>query len=139
MVNSSSVATQETIWPINVDSVIMEIPRVIIEEIRAHPTHTSVGLPTPDKSSLGKDDQSLVEVPFRHLGPGRSEEIGLEHHSLSINDFYIVRSDTEGELVREENVGKPSHCNGIHGQPTCYKATASLPTHHGVQYSLDSY
>ena len=40
MANSSSVATLETIWAINVDSVIMEIPRVIIEEIRAHPTHT---------------------------------------------------------------------------------------------------
>ena len=40
MANSSSVATLETIWVINVDSVIMEIPHVIIEEIRAHPTHT---------------------------------------------------------------------------------------------------
>ena len=98
----------------------------------------SVGLPTPDKSNLGKDDQSLVEVPLRHLGLGRSKEIGLEHHSLSINDFYIVRSDTGGELVHEENVGKPSHYNGIHGQLACYKATVSLPTHHGVQYSLDS-
>ena len=95
----------------------------------------SVGLPTPDKSSLGKDDRSLVEVPLRHLRPERSEEIGLKHHSSSINDFDIVRSDTGGELVLEENVGKPSHYNGIHGQPACYKATASLPTHHGVQYS----
>ena len=121
----------------------MEIPWVIIEETRAHPTHTWVGsvlnferhgsccslwlqqvhvrLPTPNKSSLGKDDRSLVEVPLKHLGPGRSEEIGLEHHSSSINDFDIVRSDTGGELVHEENVGKPSHCNGIHGQPACYK------------------
>ena len=40
MANSSLVATLETIWVINVDSVIMGIPRVIIEEIRAHPTHT---------------------------------------------------------------------------------------------------
>ena len=40
MANSSSVATLEIIWAINVDSVIMEIPRVIIKEIRAHPTHT---------------------------------------------------------------------------------------------------
>ena len=98
----------------------------------------SVGLPTPDKSSLGKDDRSLVEVPLRHPRPERSEEIGLKHHSSSINDFDIVRSDTEGEFVHEENVGKPSHYNGIHGQLACYKAIASLPTHHGVQYSLDS-
>nr|POE55078.1 hypothetical protein CFP56_26659 [Quercus suber] len=40
MESSNSAATQGTKWAINVDGMIVEIPRVIIEEIRAHPTHT---------------------------------------------------------------------------------------------------
>ena len=92
----------------------------------------SVGLPLSDRPSMAKGDRPLVEVPLKHLGPGRSEKIGLGHHSSSINDFGTVRSDIRGEPVHKENVGKPSHCNNIHRQLTCNKAYASFPTHHGV-------
>ena len=118
--------------------VLPQTPKGMEITVPSDSNKCSTRLPPFDRPSMGEDDWPLVEVPFKHPRPERSEKIGLGHHSSSINDFGTMRSDTRREPVHEENVGKPSHCNNIHGQLTCNKDSASFPTHHGVLYSLDS-
>ena len=97
------------------------------------------GLSPLNKPGLGKNDRPMVEVPFGHTETRKSENIGLESHPSNIGDTSVVRNDNGGEFDCEKNVGESSHFNGIHGQSVCYKAPASLPTHYGVQHSLNSH
>lgn len=81
----------------------------------------------------------MVEVSIRHTEARGGKNICLESYSSNIGEPSAVRDDTIGEFDREEDDGVPIHSNGFHGKPTCHKASASLPTHHGVQHSLNSH
>lgn len=49
----------------------------------------SPGLPATDRSGLGTDGRTVVEIPFRRTRVGRYEQAGLKFHSLDIinSDF----------------------------------------------------
>lgn len=97
-------------WPISVNRMIVEIPRVIIEEIRAHPTRSmgwfnaklrkawklllpanadecSFGVSSSDRLGMGTDGRAVVEVPLRHARLGGSEQIDMEHHFVGLSVF----------------------------------------------------
>lgn len=123
-------------WEINVDGLIVEILRIIIDEIRAQPTH-SMGwfnsklrnawfnsgecrtrIPSLDDTKMGNDDRPLVEVHVKHPGSERIEETSMELHSSAFTDPGVMQSDSREELDCKENDGGPSHRNKFYGQLT---------------------
>lgn len=99
----------------------------------------NAGLSPSNRPSLGKNGKPVVEVSVKHAGAGGKKNLGLESHSLNINEPSVMRDDTAGEFDHEEDDGEPSHSNGFYGKSACNKVTASLPAYHGVQHSLNSH
>ena len=88
---------------------------------------------TSDRPTLGTNPKSLVGFSDQRPSFGGGEINCVEADSPNISHSNFMRGGSCGEVVEEENVGKPTDCNLSQKQQAYYQAATGISTHGGVQ------